>query len=99
MLLTLRHEWRLKSTEKYALDRVSGVSWERVSSARFGVAETRFVRSKVQIEEKKRRIPPEDPWAEFPTVACPTLAKSRLPQNLRFYRELLGARGRTRKWH
>jgi hypothetical protein len=28
MLLTLRHEWRLKSTEKYALDRVSGVSWE-----------------------------------------------------------------------
>jgi hypothetical protein len=28
MLLTLRHEWRLKSTEKYALDRVLGVSWE-----------------------------------------------------------------------
>lgn len=30
MLLTLRHEWRLKSTEKYALDTLSGVSWEFV---------------------------------------------------------------------
>ena len=32
MLLTLRHEWRLKSTEKYALDRVMGVSRERAST-------------------------------------------------------------------
>ena len=30
MLLTLRHEWRLESTEKYPLDSLLGVSWERV---------------------------------------------------------------------
>jgi hypothetical protein len=28
MLLTLRHEWRLKSTQKYGLDRLLGVNWE-----------------------------------------------------------------------
>jgi hypothetical protein len=29
MLLTLRHEWRLKCTEKYALDRLLGVFFVR----------------------------------------------------------------------
>ena len=78
MLLTLRHEWRLKSTEKYALDRVLGVSWECslfVSSSLFRRPIAPYL---VQMWEKKWRKLPSDIWADFPRVALPTRARCRL---------------------
>ena len=49
MLLTLRHEWRLKSTEKYALDRVSGVSWEFSLFVLFSLSERPIAPYLVQV--------------------------------------------------
>lgn len=34
-LLTISHEWRLKSTQKYGLDSLLGVNWESVSTVGF----------------------------------------------------------------
>ena len=59
MLLTLRHEWRLNSTEKYALDTISGVSWEFslfVSSSLFDRPIASYM---VRFMEKK--------WRKFPS--------------------------------
>jgi hypothetical protein len=93
MLLTLRHEWRLKSTEKYALDRLLGVSWEFslfVCSSLFKRPITRFL---VQVWEKKWRKLPSDLWADFPRVALPTRAICGLQKNRLFYRALSGVCG------
>lgn len=92
MLLTLRHEWRLKSTEKYALDRVLGVSWEFylfVSSLLFGRPIAPYL---VQVWEKKWHKLPSDRWADFPRLALPTRARCGLQKNRFFYRELSGVR-------
>ena len=74
MLLTLRHEWRLKSTEKYALDRVLGVSWEFSLFVSSSLCEGPITPYLVQVLEKKWRKLPSDLWADFPRVALPTRA-------------------------
>lgn len=93
MLLTLRHEWRLKSTEKYALDRLLGVSWEFslfVSSSLFTRPIAPFL---VHVWEKKWRKLLSDLWADYPRVAFPTLARCGLQKNRFFYRALSGVCG------
>jgi hypothetical protein len=90
MLLTLRHEWRLKSTEKYALDRLLGVSWEFslfVSSSLFWRP---IAPDLVQVWEKKLRKRLSDLWADFPRVALPTRARCGLHKISFFYRALSG---------
>jgi hypothetical protein len=93
MLLTLRHEWRLKRTEKYALDRVSGVCWEFCLFAFSSLFTRPIAPGLVQVLEKKWRKLPSDLWADFPTVALPTRARCGLQKN-RFF--LSGAIGSLR---
>jgi hypothetical protein len=40
MLLTLRHEWLLKSSQKYGLYSLLGVNWESAFSTSFGSGKT-----------------------------------------------------------
>ena len=93
MLLTLRHEWRLKSTEKYALDRVLGVCWEFYLFAVFSLFTRPIAPDLVQVVEKKRRRLPSDLWADFPRVALPTRARCGPQKNRFFYRALSGVCG------
>src|SRR5277367_4634567 len=90
MLLTLRHEWRLKSTEKYALDRLSGVSWEFYLFASSSLFRGPIAPCLVQVWEKKWRKLPNDLWANFPRVALPTRARCGLHKIRLFYRALSG---------
>ena len=90
MLLTLRHEWRLKSTEKYALDRLLGVSWEFSLFVLYSLCRRSIAPCLVQVWEKKLRKLPSDLWADFPRVALPTRARCGLQKNRFFigrYRE------------
>src|ERR1017187_1668990 len=48
MLLTLRHEWLLKSTQKYGLDRLLGACWEFVCSDDFSSIQASFALNLVQ---------------------------------------------------
>lgn len=84
MFLTLRHEWRLKCTEKYALDRVSGVSWELSLFDSYSLLGNPITPPLVHVLEKKRRKLPSDLWADFPRVALPTRARCGL-QKSRFF--------------
>jgi len=92
MLLTLRHEWRLKSTEKYALDRLLGVSWEFSLFISYSFFRSPIAPCLVQVWEKKGRKLPSDLWADFPRVALPTRARCGLQKNRFFYRERSGVR-------
>lgn len=79
-----------KSTEKYALDRVSGVSWEFPLFAFSSLFKRPFAPDSVQIWEKKWRRQPSDLWAYFPRVALSTRARCGLQKNRFFYRALSG---------
>ena len=93
MLLTLRHEWRLKSTEKYALDRLLGVSWEFFLFVLYSRFRRPIAPCLVQVWEKKWRKLPSDLWADFPRVALPTRARCELHKIRLFYRALSGVCG------
>jgi hypothetical protein len=90
MLLTLRHEWRLKSTEKYALDRVLGVYWEFSLFVSSSLVKRSIAPYLVQVGKKKWRKLPSDLWADFPRVALSTRARCGLQKNRFFYRALSG---------
>jgi hypothetical protein len=90
MLLTLRHEWRLKSTEKYASDRVLGVSWEFSLFVSYSLFWRSIAPCLVQVLEKKWRKLPSDRWADFPRVALPTRVRCGLQKSRFFYRALTG---------
>jgi hypothetical protein len=90
MLLTVRHEWRLKSTEKYALDRLLGVSWEFYLFVSSSLFKRSVAPHLVQVWEKNWRKLPSDLWADFPRVALPTRARCGLQKNRFFFRALLG---------
>jgi hypothetical protein len=90
MLLTLRHEWRLKSTEKYALDRLLGVSWEFSLFASSSLYTRPIAPCLVQVWKKKWRKLPSDLWADFPRLALPTRARCGLQKNRFFNRALTG---------
>jgi hypothetical protein len=93
MLLTLRHEWRLKSIEKYALDRLSGVSWEFSLFVPSSLCKRPIAPLLVQIWEKKWRKLPSDLWVDFPRVALPAHARCGVQKNRFFYRALTGVCG------
>ena len=95
MLLTLRHEWRLKSTEKYALDRLLGVSWEFSLFISYSFFRSPIAPCLVQVWEKKGRKLPSDLWADFPRVALPTRARCGLQKKPLF---LSGAIGSSRSF-
>jgi hypothetical protein len=90
MLLTLRHEWRLKSTEKYALDTLSGVSWEFGLFVSSSLCERPIAPKMVQAKKKKWRKRPSNLWADFPRLGLPTRARCGLHKKRLFYRELEG---------
>jgi len=90
MLLTLRHEWRLKSTEKYALDRVLGVCWEFSLFVSSSLSKRPVASYLVRFSEKKWRKLPSDRWADFPRVALPTRARCGL-QKIRFLSGAIGS--------
>ena len=93
MLLTLRHEWRLESTEKYALDRVLGVCWEFSLFVSSSLSKRPVASYLVRFSEKKWRKLPSDRWADFPRVALPTRARCGLQKIRFFYRALSGVCG------